>query len=159
MGNETWQESGLFPRVTLCDFEVNYEASSNFLQFQVREMGQVVNHTVQCVLLLNLFTEKVFILLYAWFVVLVTFTILNLISWITAIFSSASREHFIFIHLEMSQDEDFDTDAGNLKKGEKSYTLSEITSGRGSRNGPPLQKIPVCSFTPRKILATFFVVN
>uniref|UniRef100_A0A914E065 Innexin n=1 Tax=Acrobeloides nanus TaxID=290746 RepID=A0A914E065_9BILA len=113
MGNETWQESGLFPRVTLCDFEV-------------REMGQVVNHTVQCVLLLNLFTEKVFILLYAWFVVLVTFTILNLTSWITAIFSSASREHFIFIHLEMSQDEDFDTDAGNLKKDARKHVTRFI---------------------------------
>lgn len=80
-------------------------------------MGQSVNHTVQCVLLLNLFTEKVFIFLYAWFVIVATFTIMNLTSWIMVIFNSASREHFIFVNLEMSSDEDFDADDCDLKKG------------------------------------------
>ncbi|ETN73110.1 S25 ribosomal protein [Necator americanus] len=89
-GNETWKESGLFPRVTLCDFEV-------------REMGNIQKHTVQCVLLLNVFTEKIFIVLWAWYMFLGTLTACNLFSWMFAMFSETSKEHFIINHLEMCE--------------------------------------------------------
>lgn len=36
-----WQESGSFPRVTFCDF-------------QVRELGYVNNWSLQCVLMVNI---------------------------------------------------------------------------------------------------------
>lgn len=95
----SWHNTGVFPRVTLCDFEVclsnvycivpQYKNSAigvlcmsklyaffsslsalfffivNFI-FQVREMGNIQTHTVQCVLVVNLFTEKIFVLLWAW---------------------------------------------------------------------------------------------
>ncbi|VDP08092.1 unnamed protein product [Heligmosomoides polygyrus] len=89
-GNETWKENGLFPRVTLCDFEV-------------REMGNIQTHTVQCVLLINVFTEKIFLLLWAWYVFLATLTACNLFSWMFAMFSETSKEHFIINHLEMCE--------------------------------------------------------
>ncbi|KAK6028995.1 S25 ribosomal protein, partial [Ostertagia ostertagi] len=89
-GNSSWKENGLFPRVTLCDFEV-------------REMGNIQTHTVQCVLLINIFTEKIFILLWAWYVFLATLTIGNLFSWMFAMFSETSKEHFIINHLEMCE--------------------------------------------------------
>ncbi|CAI4228165.1 unnamed protein product [Auanema sp. JU1783] len=89
-GNTTWKTSGLFPRVTLCDFEV-------------REMGNIQKHTVQCVLLLNVFTEKIFIILWAWYLILAAFTTCNLFSWAFIIFSETSKEHFIINHLEMCE--------------------------------------------------------
>lgn len=89
-GNESWRESGVFPRVTLCDFET-------------RDMGNVQMHTVQCVLLLNLFTEKIFVFLWAWYIFLAAFTVGNLFSWLFAVFNETYNEHFILNHLEMCE--------------------------------------------------------
>jgi len=88
-GNSTWKESGLFPRVTLCDFEV-------------KSVGQSVYHTVQCVLMINLFTEKAFIVLWAWYLLLSTLTFINVINWACSLFNIISTEQFINNHLEMS---------------------------------------------------------
>ncbi|KAK0397892.1 hypothetical protein QR680_002323 [Steinernema hermaphroditum] len=88
--NETWKENGLFPRVSLCDFEV-------------REMGQRQNHTVQCVLLINLFTEKIFIFLCAWYMMLAAFTIADILSWVFVLFNFTSVHHFLMNHLEMAE--------------------------------------------------------
>ncbi|EJW83721.1 innexin family protein [Wuchereria bancrofti] len=85
----SWHHSGIFPLVTLCDFEV-------------REMGNVQTHTVQCVLVLNLFTEKIFILLWVWFMILATLTSLSVLNWIYLLTENCSKEHFILNHLEMS---------------------------------------------------------
>ena len=41
-----WKESSNFPVVTYCDM-------------QIRILGHVQRHTVQCVLVINIFTEKV----------------------------------------------------------------------------------------------------
>jgi hypothetical protein len=93
-GNSSWEESSLFPRVTLCDFGV-------------REMGQVQNFTVQCVLLLNVFTEKCFIVLWGWYNVLTLITVMNLTAWIFSLSNPRSTEHFVFNHLEMSGEKMF----------------------------------------------------
>ncbi|VDN07446.1 unnamed protein product [Thelazia callipaeda] len=88
--SSTWKHSGLFPLVTLCDFEV-------------REMGNIQTYTVQCVLVVNLFTEKIFILLWAWFMVLTALTSVSVINWLYLLTESCSNEHFILNHLEMSE--------------------------------------------------------
>ncbi|KAL3075775.1 hypothetical protein niasHS_012605 [Heterodera schachtii] len=105
-GNITWQETGIFPRVTWCDFDV-------------REMGQTVNHTVQCVLTLNVFMEKVFLILWAWYAVLAALTLANISAWLYGYLSVASADHFIFNHLEMAGAEQmllFDMDGHTKSK-------------------------------------------
>uniref|UniRef100_A0A183V129 Innexin n=1 Tax=Toxocara canis TaxID=6265 RepID=A0A183V129_TOXCA len=87
----SWHNSGLFPRVTLCDFEV-------------REMGNIQRHTIQCVLVVNIFTEKIFILLWSWFAVLAAVTAISFISWLYFLSGPRFKEHFILNHLEMSEE-------------------------------------------------------
>uniref|UniRef100_A0AC35U7P3 Innexin n=1 Tax=Rhabditophanes sp. KR3021 TaxID=114890 RepID=A0AC35U7P3_9BILA len=89
--NSTWEESGVFPRVSLCDFEV-------------REMGQRQMHTVQCILVINLLTEKIFITLWLWFSILFVLTVCNFASWVLILFSSVSKCHFILNSLIMGDE-------------------------------------------------------
>lgn len=56
-------------------------------------MGQTVNHTVQCVLVLNVFMEKVFLILWAWYFVLAGLTLANITTWFQ---HKKTRKLFIF---------------------------------------------------------------
>ncbi|KHJ92793.1 hypothetical protein OESDEN_07313 [Oesophagostomum dentatum] len=78
-------------------------------------MGNIQTHTVQCVLLLNVLTEKIFIVLWAWYIFLGTLTTCNLFSWMFNIFSDTSKEHFLINHLEMCEVE-FDKESARDRK-------------------------------------------
>ncbi|ULT97291.1 hypothetical protein L3Y34_005246 [Caenorhabditis briggsae] len=91
MGRE-WRDSGKFPRVTLCDFEI-------------RVLGNVHRHTVQCVLVINMLTEKIFIFLWLWLTVLAIVTALNLLFWFIALVSNTCRENFVSKHLDIQSDQ------------------------------------------------------
>ncbi|KAJ1362647.1 hypothetical protein KIN20_022273, partial [Parelaphostrongylus tenuis] len=91
LGRE-WRDSGKFPRVTLCDFEI-------------RVLGNVHRHTVQCVLVVNMLTEKIFIFLWIWLSVLGIITFLNLLFWMFALASSHCRQNFVSKHLDMESDQ------------------------------------------------------
>ena len=63
-----WPLSERFPRVTLCDFEI-------------RQLDNVHDYTVQCVLPINLFNEKIFLLIWFWLVFVAVATFVSLLQW------------------------------------------------------------------------------
>jgi hypothetical protein len=71
--SEQWFESPRFPRVTMCDF-------------MVRRLGSNQHwYAVQCTLPINLYNEKIFLLIWLWLIILTILNILSIISWIIAL--------------------------------------------------------------------------
>ncbi|MFH4978405.1 hypothetical protein AB6A40_005114 [Gnathostoma spinigerum] len=89
LNGRPWTESGYFPRITLCDLNV-------------RILGNVQRHTVQCVLVINIFTEKVFILLWLWYSLLAFFTITSSLLLIWTCIPLWNRKRFISRRLELA---------------------------------------------------------
>uniref|UniRef100_A0A0M3IMM4 Innexin n=1 Tax=Ascaris lumbricoides TaxID=6252 RepID=A0A0M3IMM4_ASCLU len=87
-----WRDSGKFPRVTLCDFEI-------------RVLGNVHRHTVQCVLVINMFTEKIFVFLWLWLLLLSFGTAINLVVWTLSLAFAAWRHSFVTKFLECESDQ------------------------------------------------------
>ncbi|KAK2140718.1 hypothetical protein NP493_5625g00004 [Ridgeia piscesae] len=67
---EDWSQSERFPRVTLCDF-------------QIRQQTNVHRYTVQCVLPINLFNEKIFIFIWFWLLGMAFMSTINIVHWLT----------------------------------------------------------------------------
>ncbi|EFP01451.1 hypothetical protein GCK72_002222 [Caenorhabditis remanei] len=98
-----WQESGTFPRVTFCDFEV-------------RELGYVNNWSLQCVLMVNMFNEKLFIALWWWYVVLAVLSIYDIFRFIFR-FTVHHQVSFISNILSCTGDSDIsDTEVGEFNR-------------------------------------------
>ena len=55
-----------FPLITFCDFKI-------------KEQGGVNDHTIQCVLMNNIFNEKIYIFFWFWFVFIISVTCINII--------------------------------------------------------------------------------
>jgi len=90
-------ESKLFPRITLCDF-------------QIRELGERHYYTVECILVINIFIEKMYFLLWIWFGILFLITIIDIIRFIYRIFVRHSRNAFINENLNLIIASNINTD-------------------------------------------------
>ena len=81
-----WGTSYRFPRVTLCDF-------------YVRKLGNIQRHTVQCVLPINLFNEKIYIFVWFWFVFVAVITLINIVTWVCRSLIRKSKVNYVLHHL------------------------------------------------------------
>jgi len=81
-GNGKWMDIEHFPRVVMCDFEI-------------RQLQNVQTFSLQCVLSINLFIEKIFAAIWFWFFFLMIASFINFGMWCFDIFFSKRREHFV----------------------------------------------------------------
>ncbi|KAL3999144.1 Innexin family protein [Acanthocheilonema viteae] len=88
--HRTWQSTGLFPRVTMCDFKI-------------RVMGNVHRHTIQCVLMANMFNEKIYIALWWWLLIVIILTAINFLYWLYVLNSITSAYRFLIGLVRLGQ--------------------------------------------------------
>lgn len=93
-----WNDTGRFPRVTFCDFDIKTLGNEKY--------GQ--RHTIQCVLLINLWNEKIYLFIWFWLIILAVCTALNLISWIQSCYRSSSNKRLIKQYLRVGLPDDFE---------------------------------------------------
>lgn len=94
---EDWTASNRFPRVTMCDFKV-------------RRLGNVQRYTVQCVLPINLFNEKIYLFLWFWMVFVAVMTCMSLFTWCLRSLFRTDRHRYVKKHLRLMDKLDRDAD-------------------------------------------------
>ena len=97
INGDDWSASERFPRVTLCDFKI-------------RQLGNVHRHTVQCVLPINLFNEKVFIFMWFWFVFVAGVSVGSICLWTYKLIFRYDRVRYIRKYLKVMDRLDRETD-------------------------------------------------
>lgn len=88
-GGHDWAATGLFPRVTMCDVKV-------------RRLGNVHRYTVQCVLPVNLFNEKIYLFLWFWLVFVIAATFISLLKWALRAAIKVDRHRYVKRHLKLA---------------------------------------------------------
>uniref|UniRef100_A0A914RI43 Innexin n=1 Tax=Parascaris equorum TaxID=6256 RepID=A0A914RI43_PAREQ len=82
----------------------------------VRQVGNIQRYSVQCVLVINMFNEKIFVLLWFWFMILTVCTIFSFLYWFILLTFPCFSRWFISHSLELSEMK-FDPDNKPNKRG------------------------------------------
>jgi len=102
---EEWRESVVFPRVILCDFSI-------------RRLANPQQHTVQCVIMLNLINEKsvhfhafqtfsppnqTYFFLHFWFLLIGFVTLVNFLYYLAMLMLPSLRTSFVKKNIDKRQ--------------------------------------------------------
>uniref|UniRef100_A0A915IHV3 Innexin n=1 Tax=Romanomermis culicivorax TaxID=13658 RepID=A0A915IHV3_ROMCU len=82
---------GHFPRVTMCDFKV-------------RVLGNLHNWSIQCVLQINMFNEKIYLFLWWWFLLVAIVNFINFFYWCSVTVVRKNRRDFVLSYLKVYDD-------------------------------------------------------
>ena len=89
MYDKHWINSESFPRVTMCDFTV-------------RRLGNNHRYTVQCVLPINMYTEKIYAFMWVWMLFIAIVSALGFLQWLLRIFLGQDKYRYVRGHLRQS---------------------------------------------------------
>ncbi|CAL1543617.1 unnamed protein product [Lymnaea stagnalis] len=103
-----FKDSPRFPRVTLCDFEI-------------RQLQNLQRYTVQCVLPINLFNEKIFIVLWFWYLLVAVITTFNYLSWLYHVLFGGNRYKYVKRFLKLGDNLSSKSDSKLAKKFANEY--------------------------------------
>ena len=81
--------NNIFPYLTLC-------------KFSVRKISKLETYYAQCVLMINMFNEKIFLFLWFWLVLMAVTNLCSFIHWFLLI-SGASRKRVMYSFLKKTQ--------------------------------------------------------
>ena len=110
-----WTARGFvaFPRVTLCDFKV-------------RRLGNIHRYTLQCVLPLNLYIEKMYVFLWFWMVFVLVVSLAYFAIWSMRFTCRKDRVNFVTNHL---------TETGRLNCDEALASVGQFVDGYLRQDG------------------------
>nr|QIC55129.1 innexin 5 [Lymnaea stagnalis] len=83
-----WQDHYTFPRVGMCDYKI-------------RQLQNLQTFSVQCVLSINLFLEKMYLIFWFWLVMLLVFNSVNLLHWLLRALVPHTGENFLSKYLTL----------------------------------------------------------
>ena len=107
------QDTVYFPRVTMCNFSV-------------RRLGNLHSYTVQCVLPINLYKERIFFFLWYWMIFVAAATGVSLFKWVGRAVFASDQYRYIKHHL---------TDANRLTGDHSLRLIRKFTSDYLYRDG------------------------
>nr|CAD2189398.1 unnamed protein product [Meloidogyne enterolobii]CAD2195262.1 unnamed protein product [Meloidogyne enterolobii] len=88
-----WQDSPVFPRVSLCDF-------------RVRRLANMHRYTVQCVLMINMFNEKIYLFMWFWMFLVGISTLINFLYCLFSLVPPSARERQLRLLLKQAKFQD-----------------------------------------------------